>query len=244
MVAPDTPTPIEQLSIKIFADGASAEDILRCDELPYVHGFTTNPTLMRKAGVSDYEAFARDILPQVAPKPVSLEVFADTNDEMEAQARKIASWGANVYVKIPVSNTAGASTVPLVSKLSREGVPLNVTAIFTIEQVREMAAALSPETPSIISVFAGRIADSGRDPEPIMRTARALVEANPAIELLWASTRELFNIYQALESGAHIITAPPSVIEKIPGIGRPLSECSLDTVRTFHADSEKSGYTL
>jgi len=232
------------LSIKVFADGADLDAILALAELPYISGFTTNPTLMRKSGVSDYEGFSRKLLEHITDRPVSLEVFSDDIDEMDRQARRIASWGANVYVKIPVTTTTGALTAPLVERLSADGLALNVTALTTVDQVAVVAAALASSRAAIVSVFAGRIADTGRDPVPAMREALGLMSGNPALELLWASPREVLNIIQAQEVGCHIVTVTSDLLAKLPFLGRPLEDVSLDTVKMFHNDAQAAGFIL
>jgi len=235
---------LNELKVKIFADGANKADMLRLYGLPYIRGFTTNPTLMRKAGVTDYRAFALDVLQSIPDRPISFEVFADQFDEMERQAREIAGWGENVYVKIPVSNTRGESSVPLVRRLARQGVRVNVTAIMTLRQVRETADALAGGPPAYISVFAGRVADTGRDPVPLMSAAVSLLEDHPNIELIWASPRELWNIFQADAIGCHVITVTPEILKKLALVGKDLEEFSLETVRMFYADATAAGYRL
>lgn len=235
---------LNDLRVKIFADGADKADILRLYQLPYIRGFTTNPTLMRKAGVADYRAFAREVLASIADRPISFEVFADRFDEMEQQALEIASWADNVYVKIPVTNTRGQSSAPLVRRLARRGVQVNVTAITTLRQVRETADALAGGPPAYISVFAGRVADTGRDPVPLMSAAVALVADYPNIELIWASPRELWNIFQADAIGCHVITVTPEILKKLALVGKDLEEYSLETVRMFYADAAAAGYQL
>jgi transaldolase len=230
--------------IKIFADGADREAILRLYRQGQVQGFTTNPTLMRKAGVADYERFAREILSVVTDAPVSFEVFSDEFDEMRRQALKIAGWGGNVYVKIPVTNTRGESAQSLIRSLSSEGVKLNVTAILTLDQVHRVCEALAPCTPGIVSVFAGRIADAGVDPLPIMCGAREMLSSLPAAELLWASCREVFNIIQAEQAGCHIITVTHDLLQKLGRLGRPLEEVSLETVKMFYHDAKAAGFGL
>jgi transaldolase len=232
------------LSIKVFADGADLDAILALAELPHISGFTTNPTLMRKSGVSDYEGFSRKLLEHITDRPVSLEVFSDDIDEMDRQARRIASWGSNVYVKIPITTTTGLSTAPLVRSLSADGLALNVTALTTLDQVAVVTAALETSRSAIVSVFAGRIADTGRDPVPVMRDALGLLHANPALELLWASPREVLNIVQAQEAGCHIITVTSELLAKLPSLGRPLEDVSLDTVKMFHNDAQAAGFIL
>jgi transaldolase len=235
---------IEDLRIKLFADGADKAGMLEMARLPYVRGFTTNPTLMRKAGVVDYTAFAREVLQAIPDRPISFEVFSDEFPEMERQARQITAWGPNVYVKIPVTNTRREPAYDLIRRLSEAGIKLNVTAILTLEQVREVAAALAGETPSVVSVFAGRIADTGRDPVPLMATAVDLLRPYPREELLWASPRELLNVFQADAVGCHIITATSDVLKKLSLVGKDLAAYSLDTVKMFHDDAKQAGYTL
>lgn len=233
-----------KIDIKLFADGADLKDMVALYKEPRIVGFTTNPTLMRKAGISDYQGFAREVLKAIPDRPVSFEVFADDNDDMERQARVIASWGANVNVKIPVTNTKGVSTAPIVRRLSKDGVVLNVTAIMTIAQVREVADALSPDTPAIVSVFAGRIADTGVDPIPHMIACRKELAGRPKAELLWASPRELLNVFHAVEAGCHIITATPDILAKLALVGKDLNTYSLETVQMFHRDATQSGFTI
>jgi transaldolase len=235
---------LSDLRIKLFADGADKQGMLEMYRNPWIQGFTTNPTLMRQAGVTDYEAFARDILQSISDRPISLEVFSDEFSEMERQARKIATWGPNVYVKIPVTNTQGVSSVRLVRKLANAGIKLNVTALLTLEQVHEMAAALAEGPPGIISVFAGRIADTGRDPVPILASAVQHLRGYPNIELIWASPRELLNIFQADAIGCHIITATNDILKKLSLVGKDLNEFSLDTVKMFREDALKAAYRL
>jgi transaldolase len=232
------------LKIKLFADGADKTAMLDLYRNPSIRGFTTNPTLMRKAGITDYEAFARDILTEIRDRPISLEVFADEFDEMERQARLIASWGPNVYVKIPVTNTRREPALDLIHRLSHAGIRLNITALLTLDQVRQVAAALAGGAPSNVSVFAGRIADTGRDPVPLMAKAVELVSVHPGMELIWASPRELLNIFQADSIGCHIITATPEVLSKMSLVGKDLDEYSLDTVKMFHTDARKSGFKV
>jgi transaldolase len=235
---------IADLKIKLFADGADKAAMLKLYSNPLIQGFTTNPTLMHKAGIADYEAFARDILSEIRDRPISLEVFADEFHEMERQARLIASWGPNVYVKIPVTNTRREPAVDLIHRLSHAGIRLNITAILTLDQVREVAAALAGGAPSNVSVFAGRIADTGRDPVPLMAKAVEMVSVHPGMELIWASPRELLNIFQADSIGCHIITATPDVLHKLSLVGKDLDEYSLDTVKMFHSDAAKSGFRV
>jgi transaldolase len=235
---------LSELKVKLFADGADKAEILAAHSIPLVRGFTTNPTLMRSAGVKDYEAFAHEILAVVQDRPISFEVFSDDFCEMERQARTIASWGDNVFVKIPVMNTQGQSSLDLAKRLSHSGVKLNVTAVLTLEQVDCAAAALGGGAPSVISVFAGRIADTGRDPIPTMSSAAKIVSRYSNIELLWASPRELLNIFQADDAGCDIITVPQSILAKLPTIGKNLNDYSLETVMMFHNDARKSGYQV
>ncbi|MBO0728395.1 MAG: transaldolase [Acidimicrobiaceae bacterium] len=230
--------------MKIFADGASLDQMLELAEVPHISGFTTNPTLMRGSGVSDYTTFARRVLGVIADKPVSFEVFSDDQDEMERQARTIASWAENVYVKIPVTTTTGESTAKLAARLTSAGIKLNITAILSLAQVRTSVEALEGTTAGIVSVFAGRIADTGRDPIPIMAAALELVSLDPSVELLWASPREVLNLVQADAIGCHIITMTPDLLKKLPGLGRGLEDLSLDTVRMFHEDARAAGYSL
>lgn len=235
---------IDGLRIKLFADGADLAGIRAMYQRPYIRGFTTNPTLMRKAGVTDYRAFAREALRAVPDRPISFEVFADEFDEMEQQALEIASWGANVNVKIPVTNTKGVSAAPLVARLSQRGVQINITAMFTIDHVREITAALSPSVPAILSIFAGRIADTGRDPVPVMRAAVGIAAAKPKAEILWASPRELFNIVQADDCGCHIVTATTDLLDKLGGLGKDLAQFSRETVQMFYRDATAAGYSI
>lgn len=233
------------LSVKIFSDGAEKNSLLEMTKDPKISGFTTNPSLMKKGGVTDYKAFSKEILTHITDKPISFEVFSDDFKEMERQAMEIASWGKNVYVKIPIMNSEGRSSLPLVQKLSHEGVSLNVTAILTLEQVTGTCQALKGGSRSIVSVFAGRVADTGRDPLPLMQAALAICQAtDPNIELLWASCREVFNIVQANTMGCHIITVPPDIIKKMNLFGTDLTRLSLDTVRTFSKDAQSAGFTL
>jgi transaldolase len=235
---------VEDLTVKIFADGAEKAGMLEMYAKPYIKGFTTNPTLMHKAGLTDYRAFARSILEAISDRPISFEVFSDEFDEMERQAREIATWGDNVYVKIPVTNTRREPAYDLVRRLSNEGIKLNITAIMTVEQVRSLVDAVKDGAPSCISVFAGRIADTGRDPLPIMSECVALLKAAPRAELIWASPRELLNILQADDIGCHIITVTNDILKKLPLVGRDLADYSLDTVKMFFDDGRKAGFTL
>jgi transaldolase len=235
---------ISELKIKLFADGADRAQIVAAQANPLISGFTTNPTLMRAAGVKDYEAFAHEVLEVVTERPISFEVFADEFCEMERQAHKIASWAENVYVKIPVTNTRRESSMELVRRLAHSGVKVNVTAILTLDQVRDASAALGGGAPAVVSVFAGRIADTGHDPVPLMADAVKLVSAYSNVELLWASPRELLNIFQANDIGCHIITATDSVLSKLKTVGKDLDDYSLETVLMFHTDAARSGYQL
>jgi len=232
-------------AIKIFADGASLAAMLEAARDPRIAGFTTNPTLMRKAGVADYRAFAHQVLAEIRDKPISFEVFADDTDGMRRQAQEIAGWGDNVYVKVPVTNTRGEPSTDLIRELAAGGVKLNVTALCTLDQVRTVARALAGGPPSVISMFAGRIADTGRDPMPIMRDALAICRAaDRRIELLWASPREVLNIVQAAEVGCDIITVTSDLLAKLALLGKELGVFSLETVQMFHRDAEAAGYKL
>jgi transaldolase len=232
------------LTIKIFADGADKAGMLEMYRNPLIAGFTTNPTLMRKAGIANFEAFARDILEAIPDRPISFEVFSDDFAEMERQARLIATWGPNVYVKIPVTDTKGTSAAPSIANLAADGIQLNVTALLTVDQVRTVAAALAGGGPSCISVFAGRIADAGVDPLPIVRESLAIMEPHKHLELIWASPRELLNIVQADEAGAHIITVTNDLLTKLPTIGKDLAQFSLETVQMFYRDAAAAGFSL
>jgi len=235
---------ISALTVKIFADGADKSGMLDMYSKPYIKGLTTNPTLMRQAGISDYEAFSRDILSEIRDKPLSLEVLSDDFGEMERQALKIAGWGDNVYVKIPVINTKQESSCPLVKRLSTAGVKVNVTALMTLAQVREVVAALDPSVPSYVSVFAGRIADTGTDPVPLMAAAVEQLRPNRRAELIWASPRELLNIFQADAVGCHVITVTNGILKKLALVGYDLDDYSLDTVKMFCGDAVAAGYEL
>lgn len=230
--------------VKIFADGANLQEIIDKNNLPYVSGFTTNPTLMKKAGITDYENFSKDVLRRVKEKPVSLEVFSDDIDEMEMQARKISSWGENVYVKIPVTNTKGISTSRIIKKLSSDGIKLNVTAIMTEGQIEEVFHAIDSSTPSYISIFAGRIADTGVDPLPLIMNALEKCSIKPKAEVIWASPREVLNIFQADSIGCHIITITDEIMSKLELVGYPLRDYSLDTVKMFYRDALHAGYKI
>lgn len=235
---------IANLKVKLFADGADKEGMLKLYQNPYIQGFTTNPTLMRKAGVTDYECFARQILEAIPDRPISFEVFSDQFADMRRQANKIAGWGRNVYVKIPVTNTAGGSAAALVRDLTASGVKLNVTALLTPDQVARVAEAMAGGPPGIISVFGGRIADTGTDPRPIMVESLRILQSHTNIELLWASCRELLNIFQADDVGCHIITVTNDIIKKLSLVGKDLTELSRETVSMFREDAVKAGYVL
>jgi transaldolase len=235
---------IENLKIKIFADGADKAGMLEMYAKPYIKGLTTNPTLMRKAGIADYRAFAREILVAISDRPISFEVFSDEFAEMEKQAMEIAGWGANVYVKIPVTNTRRQPSYDLVRILSRRKVKLNVTALMTLGQVRDTVTALDPEVPSYVSVFAGRIADTGRDPVPLMAAAVEMLKINPVAELIWASPRELLNIFQANDIGCQVITVTNDILKKLALVGTDLDDYSLDTVKMFRNDAVAAGFKL
>lgn len=232
------------LTVRVFADGADISSIRKLAEDPLIAGFTTNPTLMRKAGVDDYEQFARELLECVTDRPISFEVFSDDFDDMQRQARRITSWGDNVVVKIPITNTEGASSLDLVRRLTAEGVKLNITALMASHQVEAAAAALEGGTTAFVSVFAGRIADTGRDPEPMMVEALEILRPLPDVQLIWASPREVLNIVQADRIGCHIITVTDDLLAKIGLFGRDLAEFSLQTVRMFHRDAAGAGYVL
>jgi transaldolase len=235
---------VDQLRIRVFADGADLKGIRDLAANPRIKGFTTNPTLMRAAGITDYKAFSLDVLKVVPDRPVSFEVFADDFPTMEAQGRTIATWGENVYVKIPVSNTKGEFSGPLINKLAKDGVKLNVTAVMTLDQVKRIGESLDPGVPAVVSVFAGRIADTGRDPVPHMRQALELLANRPKAELLWASPRELLNIFQADAIGCHIITATPDVLKKLALVGKDLEAYSKETVSMFYNDASAAGFSI
>jgi transaldolase len=235
---------LPQFRIKLYADGADLDGMIEEYKKGIASGFTTNPTLMKKAGVTSYEEFAKAALKAIPDLPISFEVFSDDLPGMEREARKIGSWGHNVYIKIPITNTKGESTAPLVKKLSCDGLKLNVTAILSLDQVKTIAQVLSPDTPSIVSVFAGRIADTGVDPVPIMRESVKVLKSNPKAELLWASTRELLNLMQAESCGCHIITITNDILKKIPQVGKDLNQLSLETVQMFYADAQSAGYKI
>jgi transaldolase len=236
---------LNDLKIQLYADGADKAGILDLYAKPYIKGLTTNPSLMKKAGIKDYLAFAKEVLQTVTAKPISLEVFTDEFPEMKSQALKITALGKNVYTKIPITNSRGESSLPLIKELAQQGVKLNITAILTLKQVAGVAEVLNPAVPSVVSVFAGRIADTGVDPAPIMRASGALLENHPKAELLWASTREVLNIFQAEECGCAIITVPHDILGKASKmLGMDLTALSLDTVKTFAKDAAECGYKL
>ena len=235
---------VADLHVKIFGDGAELSNMLALYRKPYIRGFTTNPTLMNKAGVRDYRAFARDVIAAIPDRPVSFEVFTDDLNEMERQAREIATWGENVYVKIPITNTRREPAYDLIHNLSHAGVKVNVTAIMSLTQVREVVFGLRGGSPSCVSVFAGRIADTGRDPVPMMAAAVELLRAEPSAELIWASPRELLNIFQADDVGCHIITVTHDILSKLANVGKDLDDLSLETVKMFYDDAQKAGFAL
>jgi transaldolase len=235
---------VERLKIKIFADGADLKAMRAAAANPLIQGFTTNPTLMRQAGITDYKAFALEVLREITDRPISFEVFADDFPTMEEQAREIASWGDNVYVKIPVSNTKGEFAGPLLAILSRAGIKLNVTAIMTLDQVERVGEALAENVPAVVSVFAGRVADTGRDPVPHMAEALRLLQNRPKAELLWASPREVLNIFQANDIGCHIITVTPDHLKKLSLVAKDLAEYSRETVSMFYTDATSAGFTI
>ena len=237
-------TGLGRLSVKIFADGADRSRMLEMSARPYIRGLTTNPSLMRKAGIADYRAFARDVLAEISDKPVCFEVLADDPGEMERQALEIAGWADNVYVKIPVTNTLRHSCGGLIRRLAERRIKLNVTAVMTLGQVRDVTAALNPSTASYVSVFAGRIADTGVDPLPLMAEAVAILRENPRAELIWASPRELLNIFQADAVGCQVITVTEEILNRLPRVGYDLAEYSLETVRMFHDDARRAGFQL
>jgi len=235
---------VEELKVKIFADGADKAGMLQMYGKPFIKGLTTNPTLMRKAGIVDYRTFCKDILTTIKDKPLSFEVFSDDFLEMERQALEIASWGDNVYVKIPITNTKQEACYALVEKLANQKVKLNVTALMTLDQVRNVVAVLDPKVPSYISIFAGRIADTGVDPLPLMTKAVDILKVAPAAELIWASPRELLNIFQADDIGCHIITVTNDILKKLSLVGYDLDNYSLDTVKMFYNDAKAAGFKL
>jgi len=234
----------DQLSIQIFADGADIDGLAALAAMPHIAGFTTNPTLMRKAGIDDYRAFAHQALEVIGDRPISFEVFSDEPDEMLRQGREIASWGQNVFVKVPFATTQGASTSSVVRELSHDGVQVNVTALMTLPQVEEMTAALEGGAPSNISVFAGRVADTGRDPIPLMQGALSIMTAATNASLIWASPREVLNIVQANDIGCHIITVTYDLLAKLDGLSKPLEQFSLETVQMFHRDAAAAGFAI
>lgn len=236
--------PVDELKVKLFADGADLQGMLDMAAKPFIQGLTTNPTLMRKAGITDYKKFAQEVLSNITDKPISFEVFSDDLEEMKRQGTEIAGWGQNVYVKIPITTTAGASTSPVVEHLVNRGVMVNVTALMTQAQVTHIVNVLDPAIPSYISVFAGRIADTGRNPVPIMKECVAILEAQPNWELIWASPRELLNVFQANEVGCQIITATNDILKKLELVGYDLTEYSLDTVKMFFNDAANAGFSL
>ena len=235
---------IEDLKIKIFSDGANVEEMLDMNKNDFIKGLTTNPSLMRKAGIRDYKSFAKDILKEIKKKPISFEVFADEFSEMERQADEIASWGSNVYVKIPITNTKRESSANLIRSLSQKKIKLNITALMNINQVKTVMSALNNDVPSIVSVFAGRIADTGHDPIPLMLNCLEVMKTNEKAELLWASSRELLNIFQAEEIGCHIITVTNEIIKKLKLVNYDLSEYSLDTVKNFYNDALEAKFKI
>lgn len=235
---------IKNLKIKIFADGADIKSMIEVYKEGFVKGFTTNPTLMRKNGIADYETFAKEVLKNIPDRPISFEVFSDEFDHMERQARTIASWGSNVNVKIPITNTKQQSSISLIKKLSSSGLSLNITAILTLDQVRAVKEVLNPDTYNIVSVFAGRIADTGRDPMPYMVEAAKILKSLPNTDLLWASSRELLNIFQAEAAGCQIITVTNDIIKKLSMVGKDLTELSLDTVKMFYDDACHAGFKI
>jgi transaldolase len=235
---------VSDLQVQIFADGADKAGMLEMYAKPYIKGFTTNPTLMRKAGITEYEKFARDIVEAIPDRPISFEVFADDFDEMERQARRITTWGTHISVKIPITNTKQESSIPLVSRLSYDGIALNVTAMFTLDQVRAVTDAVRGAAPCYVSVFAGRIADTGLDPVPLMAEAVTMLRTTPNTQLIWASPRELLNVFQADAIGCHVITVTNDILNKLPLVGKDLSRYSLETVRMFYGDGQAAGYVL
>lgn len=238
------PRAVTELTVKLFADGADPAGMVALYQNPLIRGFTTNPTLMRQAGISDYRAFAREILQAIPDRPISFEVFSDEFDQMERQAMEIAGWGSNVYVKIPITNTRGESSYSLVERLSGRGVKVNVTAMLALDQVEHILPALSDAPAAYVSLFAGRVADTGRDPVPLMAAAVELLRSYPHVELIWASPRELLNIFQADAIGCHVITASHDILHKLHLVGRDLPVYSLDTVKMFYEDAQKAGYIL
>jgi len=239
-----TPVRVSDLKTKIFADGAELAGMLAMYREPFVKGFTTNPTLMRKAGITDYQGFAHEVLAAIPDRPISFEVFSDDFSDMERQALEIAQWGPHVNVKIPVTNTQRVSAAPLIHRLSHAGVKVNVTALMTLEQVRDVVDAVKGGAPCYVSIFAGRIADTGRDPLPLMMEALEELKAAPGAELIWASPRELLNVFQANDIGCHVITVTNDILAKLSGVGKDLGDFSLDTVKMFYGDAQKAGFVL
>lgn len=235
---------VDDLKIKIFADGADLEGMLEMSRKPYIQGLTTNPTLMRKVGITNYSDFAKGVLERISDKPISFEVFSDDLENMKRQGMEIASWAENVYVKIPITTTSGESTASVIEFLANRGAKVNVTALMTLDQVSVVADVLNPSISSFISIFAGRIADTGRNPVPIMEAAIDILKPLPETELIWASPRELLNVFQANEVGCHIITATSDILKKLELVGYDLSSYSLDTVKMFHRDALEAGYSL
>lgn len=237
-------TIVDRLKVKLYSDGAKPQDIFSLSKDPKIAGFTTNPSLMKAAGIKDYEGFAREVLQEIKDKPISFEIFADELPEMKRQGLKIAQWGKNVYVKIPITNSKGEFTTPVIESLSKEGVKLNITAIFTVSQLKKAHQALDPKTPAVLSVFAGRIADAGQDAMKIMSECRQYLGPKSLAELLWASTRELYNIIQSDQTGCDIITVPPDMLKKLSTFGKDLDQFSLETVQMFKRDAEAAGFSL
>jgi len=235
---------VKDLKIKIFADGANVTEMKKVYSEGIVKGFTTNPTLMKKDGVKDYVAFAKDVLSEIKDMPISFEVFTDDFESMERQAREIGSWGENVFIKIPITNTKGEPSYELIKKLSDDGMKLNITAILTLEQIENVSKNINEKTPAIVSLFAGRIADTGRDPIPYIKQSLKILKGNPNAELLWASSRELLNIFQAEECGCHIITVTNDLLKKLQMVNKDLKELSLDTVKMFYNDASSAGYNF
>jgi len=235
---------VNKLNVELYADGADLEGMLEMHSKPYIKGLTTNPTLMKKAGITDYTKFAREVLDRISDKPISFEVFSDELTEMLNQGRKISKWGENVFVKIPVTNTRRESTASIVKSLTSEGVKVNVTALMTVEQVKVVNDVLNPDVPSNVSIFAGRIADTGLDPISIMRNSLEVVQENKNCKIIWASPRELLNVFQANEIGCHIITATNDILKKLSLVGKDLEEYSLETVEMFYKDATAAGYSI
>jgi transaldolase len=235
---------LQDLKVNLFADGADLQTMIEMAKKPFIKGLTTNPTLMRKAGINDYKLFAKEVITAIQNKPISFEVFSDETDEMISQGLEIASWGKNVNVKIPISNSVGQSTKSVIKELSAEGVAINVTALLTTDQVKTVVDSIDESSNVFISIFAGRIADTGRDPIPLMKEALQIMNEKPKAKLIWASPRELLNVIQANDIGCHIITATPDILKKLELIGKDLSEYSLDTVRMFRGDALASGYKI